>query len=73
MTEPEARAALRRFVAVGNLEPWIADQPWQAVPGGWTVVGTFQGWAFRVAPLPGEVRVTASDGRGAPAVWTVPD
>ena len=37
MTEAEARAALRAFVAVGEIERWIADQRWEAVPGGWRV------------------------------------
>jgi hypothetical protein len=37
MTEAEARAALRAFIGVGDIEPWIARRPWQAVPGGWTV------------------------------------
>jgi hypothetical protein len=40
MTEAEARAALRAFVAVGGLECWIAEQrPWEAIPTGWTVPG----------------------------------
>jgi hypothetical protein len=34
VTEAEARAALRTFVGVGNIEPWIAGRPWQAVAGG---------------------------------------
>jgi hypothetical protein len=33
MTEAEARAALRAF-AVGEVEHWIAEQRWEAVPGG---------------------------------------
>jgi hypothetical protein len=33
--EAEARAALRAFAGVGDVEPWIARRPWQAVPGGW--------------------------------------
>ncbi len=40
MTEAEARAALRAFVAVGDIEPWIAEQRWEAVPGGWRVVAS---------------------------------
>ena len=28
MTEAEARAALRAFVAVGEIERWIAEQRW---------------------------------------------
>jgi hypothetical protein len=58
VTEAEARAALRAFVGVGEVEPWIAGRPWQAAPGGWTV--------------PGGVRVIASAGGGEPAVWFVP-
>ena len=30
MTEDEARAALRAFVAVGEVERWIAEQRWEA-------------------------------------------
>ena len=47
MTEAEARAALRAFVAVGGLAAWIADQRWEAIPGGWRVRERFQGWRFR--------------------------
>ena len=43
MTEAEARAALRAFVGIGGVEPWIAKQPWHATPGGWTVGGGLQG------------------------------
>ena len=69
MTEAEARAALAAFDGLGGLERWIAEQrPWQAVPGGWTVPGDFQGWRFQVEPAPGGVRVTASMGKGDPAV-----
>ena len=72
MTEAEARAALRAFDAVGGLERWIADQRWEAVPGGWRVRERFAGWHFRVEPAPGGVRVVASAGKGEPAVWFVP-
>jgi hypothetical protein len=34
VTEAEARVALRAFVGIGGVEPWIADQPWKAVAGG---------------------------------------
>jgi hypothetical protein len=47
VTEPEARAALRAFIAVGELERWIAVQRWEAVPGGWRV--RFQSWHCRGA------------------------
>ena len=72
MTEAEARAALRAFVAVGDVERWIAEQPWEPIPGGWTVLEPFQGWRFRLDPVPGGVRVIASAGEGKPATWIVP-
>ena len=72
MTEAEARAALRAFVAVGELERWIAAQRWEAIPGGWTVAGELQGWRFRLETVPGGVRVVASAGGGEPAAWFVP-
>ncbi len=72
MTEADARAALAAFDAVGEIERWIAQQSWEAVPGGWTVPGELHGLRFRVALVPGGVRVTASKGTGRPAVWTVP-
>ena len=77
MTEDEADAALAAFVAVGDLERWIAEQrPWEASPGGWTVPGDLHGRRFRVMtgvePAPGGVRGLASAGRGEPAVWIVP-
>ena len=72
MTEAEARAALAAFDAVGEIEPWIAEQSWEAVPGGWTVAGELQGWRFRLETVPGGVRVVASANGGEPAVWFVP-
>jgi len=72
MTEAEARAALRAFVAVGEVERWIAEQPWRAVPGGWVVPEPFQELRFRVEPVAGGVRVTAFTGKGEPAAWIVP-
>ena len=69
MTEAEARTALRAYDAIGGIEPWIADQPWKAAPGGWTVAGELQGWRFRLEVMPGGVRVVASAGGGDPAVW----
>jgi hypothetical protein len=72
MTEAEARAALRAFVAVGELERWIADQRWEAIPGGWRVRERFHGWRFRVEPAPGGVRVVMSAAGGEPAAWFVP-
>lgn len=70
--EADARAALHRFVAVGGIETWLAEQPWRPVPGGWTVAGELHGLRFRVEPVPGGVRVIASSGEGQPAVWFVP-
>ena len=73
MTEAEARAALRAFVGVGDVGPWIAGRPWKAVAGGWYVAGELQGWRFRLEVMPGGVRVVASTpGGGDPAAWTVP-
>jgi hypothetical protein len=63
VTEAEARAALRAFVGIGDVERWIAGRPWQAAPGGWTVPGELQGWRFRLEVAPGG---------GEPAVWFVP-
>jgi hypothetical protein len=73
MTEAQARAALRAFVAVGEIEQWIAEQRWEPAPGGgWTVPADLHGWRFRLEPVVGGVRVILStDGRG-PAEWTVP-
>ena len=72
MTEAQARAALRAFVGIGDVEPWIAGRAWKAAPGGWAVAGELQGWRFRVEVAPGGVRVVASAGRGEPATWFVP-
>jgi len=73
MTEAEARAALRAFVGVGNVEPWIAEQSWKAAQRGWTVARELEGWRFRLEVVPGGVRVIASTpGGGEPAVWVVP-
>jgi hypothetical protein len=51
-----AEARLRAFLAVGEVERWIAAQPWKPAMGGWTVPGDLQGWRFRVEPAPGGVR-----------------
>ena len=60
MTEAEARAALRAFVGVGSLERWIADQRWEAIPGGWRVRERFQGCAVRLERVAGGVRVVTA-------------
>ena len=70
--EAEVRAALRAFVAVGELEAWIAAQRWEAIPDGWRMRGRFQGWHFRVEPVPGGLHVIMSARGGEPAVWFVP-
>ena len=72
MTEAETRAVLAAFVAVGELEHWIAGQPWLAAPGGWVVPEPFEGLRFRVEPVAGGVRVTAFMDKGEPAAWVVP-
>jgi hypothetical protein len=72
MTEAEARAALDALDGLGGLEHWIASQPWEAAPGGWAVPKLFHGWAFRLEPIPGGGRVTASTSGGEPAGWVVP-
>ncbi len=72
MTEAEARAALAAVVAIGDMEAWIAEQPWEATQGGWTVLGGLHGLRFRVEPAGGGVRVIASAARGEPEVWIVP-
>ncbi len=59
MTEAQARAALRAFVVVGKVERWIAEQRWEAVPGGWRVRERFEGWHFRVEPA-ARVRIVMS-------------
>jgi hypothetical protein len=55
VTEAEVRAALRAFVGVGvgGIERWVAEQRWEAVPGGWRVRERFDGWRFRVEPVAG--------------------
>ena len=71
--EAEARATLRAFDAVGDLERWIAEQPWKAESGGWFVLGELHGLRFRLEVMAGGVRVIASMGAGRePKVWSVP-
>jgi hypothetical protein len=78
MTEAETRAALRASVPVGEVEHWIAAQPWRAAPGRWEVPVPFQGpepfrgSRFQVESVAGGVRVTAFSDERAPAAWTVP-
>jgi hypothetical protein len=72
MTKVEARTLLRQCDSVGRLEAWIADQPWEAVPGGWALVQDLQEWRFRVEPVPGGLRISAGMPGALPAVWTIP-
>ena len=70
MTEGEACAALRGFVAVGELERWIAEQPWEVAPGGWAVAGELHGLRFRWSVFPvasawSRPLARVSGGRGA--------
>jgi len=71
VTEAEARATLRAFVAVGELERWIAEQRWEAVPDGWRVREPLNRWRFRVEPAAGGLGVVMSARGGEPAVWFV--
>ncbi len=68
MTEAEARAALRAFVAVGEVERWIAEQRWEAIPGGWRVRERLNGWRFRLERAPGGIWVVMSATGGEPAM-----
>ncbi len=73
MTEAEARAVLAAFDAVGGLERWIAERPWEAAQDGWVVRHPLRGWTFMVASAgTGEVRITAHMTGGSPTVWFVP-
>jgi hypothetical protein len=77
VTEAEARGALRTFVAAGvaagEIERWIAAQPWQPMEKGWAVPGSLHdGWRFWVEPVSDGVRVIVFTGEGAPVVWVVP-
>ena len=72
MTEAETRAALAAFDSVGDVERWIAEQPWHTAPGCCVVPEPLQRWRFRVEPAHGGVRVTASMDNGEPATWIVP-
>jgi len=72
LTEAEARAVLAAFDAIGEVEQWIAEQWWEAIPGGWRVQGQFHGRCFLLESVPGGVRVFMREGEGAPANWFVP-
>jgi hypothetical protein len=75
VTEAETRAALRAFDAIGDIEHWLAEQPWERLQGGggWRVRGQlYSRWRFRVLPVAGGVRVVMCGVGGAPADWVVP-
>jgi hypothetical protein len=72
MTEDEARQLLRDCSGFGGLEAWIAEQPWEVAPGGWTVTGRVRGRSFRLEPFGSSLRITAAaPGGGVPADWAV--
>jgi hypothetical protein len=68
MNKADARVLLRDWSGDDGLEDWTAEQPWQAVPSGWALVGERQGWRFRIDVIPAGLRITASAPGGAPAV-----
>jgi hypothetical protein len=68
VTEAEARAALRAFVGIGDVEPWIAEQRWEPIPDGWRVRESYQGWRFRLEPVASGLRVVMSARRRAGGV-----
>jgi hypothetical protein len=73
MTEDEARVALRAFAAVGDIEQWLAEQPWEPAPdGGWKMPADLHGWRFRLEPVASGVRVVMSAAGGELAAWVVP-
>jgi len=76
MTEVDARVLLRDCGGFGGLEAWIAEQPWEAAPGRWTVAGKVRGRSFLLEPFGSGLRITAVTRRGGVpgewATWTVP-
>jgi hypothetical protein len=70
MTDVEARRLLRDWPGAGEVA-WIAQQQWQAAPGGWTVNGELQGWRFQIEIAAEGLRVSASMPGALPAVWLV--
>jgi hypothetical protein len=74
MTEAEARAVLRAYVAVGGIERWLAEQSWEQLAGsGWRVLGQLHDrWRFLLEPVAGGgVRVFMYADE-PPATWVVP-
>ena len=62
LSEHEARRLLCDCPGPGSgpglVEDWIAEQPWQAAPGGRTLSNA--GWTFRLDVVHGALRITAS-------------
>ncbi|MFC7478597.1 hypothetical protein ACFQS7_30050 [Dankookia sp. GCM10030260] len=71
MTEADARHLLWRWPDDDGLEGWIAEQPWEATPSGWTVTGELQGWQFRIEAVPGGLQIRADQLGTPPAVWVI--
>ena len=75
MIEDEARGLLRDCGGFGGLEAWIAEQPWEATPSGWTVAVRVRGRPFRLEPFGNGLRIAAvTPNGGVPgewAAWTV--
>ena len=74
LADAEARTLLRAHPTADGLEPWLADQPWQAaVDGSWRVTREREGWTYRVEGLPGRaVRVVArAPESGSVTAWLV--
>jgi hypothetical protein len=70
VSEDDARDLLGRLASDG-LEDWIVDQPWQAVPGGWTVTTDLQDWQFWIEVVATGFQITASVPGSDPTVWVV--
>lgn len=72
MTEDEARDLLTDFGSLDRLENWLAEQPWQAAPDGWTVLTARGGWRFELRLVPDGLQISATaPGGRQPAVWIV--
>jgi hypothetical protein len=71
MTEADARTLLRNWPGLGGIEAWMAEQPWEATPGGWSVDGVLQGWRFRLALVGDGLEIIAGEPGVTPARWVV--
>jgi len=72
MTETEARTLLLS-AGYKHLDPWIAEQPWRPMLGGWQVMPALQGWRYHLEVAgAGRLRITAIAPGGDPVVWVVP-